>query len=190
MAGWSLATRVGACGAALAEEYPRRDGITGFGGGLLCGSLSTDTDVRLALSFRTVMAQYSQRRLRRSSGHIHHLTSERGHLPMPPYAFPCTDVSAFSSKAPDNRKAISEGELSQSLRTGKLWVHTLRTCELVVPGKPCPAKEPLAELLAKPPDRPTLHAAAWAGREGSEDGHCMKLPANMLNHWKDFSIQY
>ena len=62
--------------------------------------------------------------------------------------------------------------------------------ELVVPGKPCPAKEPLAELLAKQPDRPTLHAAAWVGREGSEDGHCMKLPANILNHWKDFSIQY
>ena len=61
--------------------------------------------------------------------------------------------------------------------------------ELVVPGKPCPAKEPPADLLLAPPDRPTLHAAAWAGREGSEDGHCMKLPANMLNQWKDFSIQ-
>ena len=76
MAGWSLATRVGACGAALAEDVYPRDGIAGFGGGLLCGALSTDTDVRRALSFRTGMAQYSQRRLRRPSGHIHHLTSE------------------------------------------------------------------------------------------------------------------
>ena len=71
MAGWSLATRVGACGAALAEDVYPRDGIAGLGGGLLCGSLSTDTDVRRALSFRTGMAQYSQRRLRRPSGHIH-----------------------------------------------------------------------------------------------------------------------
>ena len=83
MAGWSLATRVGACGAAFAEDVCPRDGIAGFGGGLLCGSLSTDTDVRRALSFRTGMAQYSQRRLRRPSGHIHHLTSEHGHLPKP-----------------------------------------------------------------------------------------------------------
>ena len=83
MAGWSLATRVGACGAALAEDVYPRDGIAGFGGGLLCGALSTDTDVRRALSFRTGMAQYSQRRLRRPSGHIHHLTSEHGHLPKP-----------------------------------------------------------------------------------------------------------
>ena len=56
MAGWSLATRVGACGAALAEDVYPRDGIAGFGGGLLCGSLSTDTDVRRALSSRTGMA--------------------------------------------------------------------------------------------------------------------------------------
>ena len=41
------------------------------------------TDVRRALSFRTGMAQYSQRRLRRPSGHIHHLTNEHGHLPKP-----------------------------------------------------------------------------------------------------------
>ena len=82
MAGWSLATRVGACGAALAEDVDPQERIAGFGGGL-CGSLSTDTDVRRALSFRTGMAQYSQRRLRRPSGHIHHLTSEHGHLPKP-----------------------------------------------------------------------------------------------------------
>ena len=77
MAGWSLATRVGACGATLAEDVYPRDGIAGFGGGLLCGSLSTDTDVRRALSFRTGMAQYSQHHLRRPSGHIHNPTSER-----------------------------------------------------------------------------------------------------------------
>ena len=71
MAGSILATRVGACGAALAEDVYPRDGIAGFGGGILCGSLSTDTDVRRALSFRTGMAQYSQHRLRRPSGHIH-----------------------------------------------------------------------------------------------------------------------
>ena len=61
--------------------------------------------------------------------------------------------------------------------------------ELVVPGKPCPAKEPPADLLEKPPIRPALRVATWVGKEGSEDGHCMKLPANILNQWKDFSIQ-
>lgn len=84
MAGWSLATLVGACGAALAEDVYPQDGIAGFGGGLLCGSLSTDTDVRRALSFRTGMAQCSQRRLRRPSGHSHHLTSELRRLPACP----------------------------------------------------------------------------------------------------------
>ena len=82
MAGWTLATHVGACGAVLAADVYPRAGIAGFGTGLLCGSLSTDTDVRGALSFRTAMAQYSQRRLRRPGGHImiHHLTSEHGQL--------------------------------------------------------------------------------------------------------------
>ena len=61
--------------------------------------------------------------------------------------------------------------------------------ELVVPGKPCPDKEPPADVLEKPPTRPALNVAAWVGNEGSEDGHCMKLPANILNQWKDFSIQ-
>ena len=82
MAGWTLATRVGACGAAFADDVYPQDGIPGLGGGLW-GALTTDTDVRRALSFRTGMAQYSQRRLRRPSGHIHHLTSEHGHLPKP-----------------------------------------------------------------------------------------------------------
>ena len=61
--------------------------------------------------------------------------------------------------------------------------------ELIVPGKPCRAKDPPADLLEKPTDRPYLNVAAWVGTEGSEDGHCVKLPANILNHWKDFSIQ-
>ena len=61
------------------DVYPQ-DGIPGLGGGLW-GALTTDTDVRRALSFLTGMAQYSQRRLRRPSGHNHHLTSEHGHLP-------------------------------------------------------------------------------------------------------------
>ena len=91
MVGWSLATRVGACGAALAEDVYPQDGIAGFGGGL-CGSLSTDTDVRRALSFRTGMAQYSQRRLRRPSGHIHHLTSELRRLPSCPCTCWCLDA--------------------------------------------------------------------------------------------------
>lgn len=61
--------------------------------------------------------------------------------------------------------------------------------ELIVPGKPCPPKEPPADLLEKPPIRPALNVATWVGKDGSEDGHCMQLPTNVLNQWKDPSVQ-